>query len=177
MMPRLFAALVLFLCAESGAGVDLSLWARHMRQHRDWTSVDFRDPVSGLFLAARAGTEDARSNATLTLTAAPAQGCAADFVIVFKTDAPASRDSEDFARITARIDALAPRRLGARIERQGGDPFIFVQILNEVRPDMLKDHRTMAVAIPGAQAATFSLEGFDSAWNTAQATCRAFAAP
>jgi hypothetical protein len=176
-MRRLLAALMLFLGAERGDGVDLTPWARHMRHHRDWTSVDFRDPVSGLFLAARAGTEDEQRNATLTLTAAPAQGCVADFVIVLKTDTPASRDSDEFARIAVRIDALATQSLEARIVRQGGDSFIFVQILDEFRLDTLKDRKTMTVVMPDAQVANFSLEGFDSAWSTAQATCRSFAAP
>jgi hypothetical protein len=175
--PQLFTALILFLSAGLSCGIDFTPWARHMHQHQDWTSLDFRDPFTGLFLAARAGTEDKRSNATLTLTAMPARGCAADFVVVVKDDAPAVRDSEEFTGIAARIDDLKPQRLGARIVRQEGDPFIFVQILDEVRPDTLKDRQTMAVVLPNARVAIFSLRGFGPAWSIARATCQSFLTP
>jgi hypothetical protein len=176
-LPGLLAALVLAIGAGSSEGADLSLWARHQTQHRDWVSVDFRDPLNGLFLAARAGTEDQRNDATLTFTAIPAQRCEAEVVIVLKTSEAALKSGEYDATIAIGIDALAPWSLEARIVRQRNDPFMFVQPLEAVRSDLLRGRAAMTVTLPDGRYAAFSLAGFDSAWDAAVATCLSFLAP
>ncbi len=177
MMRRLLALLVVLVAAPSTDGTDLSPWGRHERHHGDWITVEFRDPLSGLFLAARAGTEDPPNKATLTFTMAPARDCVADLAIIVKTDAPASEDSENSAAIAARIDDSEPRRYEALIVRQRNDPFMFVQLLDEPRPDRLTRHKTLTVALPDGRWIGFSLKGFDSAWQAIDKLCRSFMAP
>jgi hypothetical protein len=173
---RLFTLAILALSASNGHAIDLGAWARHLQQHEDWTSLDFRNPVSGLFLVARAGTEDKRTGTTLTLTAAPAQGCEAETVIVRKTDAPVSKDTDKLVRVSFQVNGLAPQSLRARLTAQRGDFFIFVQLLEGIPFDVLKNHQMMVVNLPNARRAVFSLAGFESAWSTAQEVCKSFLA-
>lgn len=176
-MLRLCTALVLLLGAGSGRGIEFAPWARHVRPHRAWTSLDFRNPHTGMFLAARAGTEDPKAQATLTLTAMPMQGCRPDIVLVLKTAEPAQRDSETLGEIRARWDESGRQSFRGFIVRQGGDPFVFVRILDGLSPDTLREHGTLRVALPDGGAAAFSVEGFESAWSTALETCRSFLGP
>lgn len=162
--------------ASNSNGIDLGPWARNPQQHGDWTSLDFRDPISGLFVAARAGTEDKRTDTTLTLTAAPAQSCKAETVIVKKTDTPVSKDTNKLIRLTFQVDGLPSQRLRARLVAERGDFFIFVQFLDEIPFDTLKNHRTMVVNLPNARPAVFSLAGFESAWSVTQEVCQSFLA-
>lgn len=174
---RLCTVLGLFLGAGSGRGIDFTAWARHLRQHQAWTSLDFRDPNTGMFLAARAGTEDPKAQATLTFTAMPAQACRPDAVLVLKAAAPARRDSETLGEIRVHWDGLGRQSFRGLIVRQGGDPFVFARILDGFSPDILREHRTLRVALPDGGSAAFSLEGFESAWSMALETCRAFLGP
>lgn len=171
---RLFALALLVLNASNTHAVDLGPWARHLQQHEDWTSLDFRNPINGLFVVARAGTEDKRTDTTLTLTAAPAQDCKAETVIVEKTDAPVSRDTDKLVRVSFQVDGLAPERIPARLVAERGDFFVFVQLIDGIPFDLLKNHRAIAVKLPSGRRAVFSLAGFESAWSTAQEVCRSF---
>ena len=152
-------------------------WARHQQAHRDWTSLDFRSPTTGLFVAARAGTEDQSTRTTLTLTMAPVQGCAADAVLVRETDAPVSTARDDLIHVTIQVDDSPLQRLPARLLMEPGDFFIFVQFLSGLPFDRLKNHQVLAVSLPNGQSARFSLAGFDDAWTAAEAVCKSFLVP
>ncbi|MGZ8219036.1 hypothetical protein [Methylomagnum sp.] len=168
-----------FLALNMGSAeaVDLGPWARHVLRHGEWTSLDFRHPATGLFLAARAGTEDPRTATTLTLTAAPTQGCAAEAVIVHKAGAPASRGRDEATTASLQLDGLPPRQLRARLVMPRGDVFVFAQLLDEPPLDALKNHGTLTVSLSEVGRASFSLDGFESAWTTAWEACQAFLAP
>lgn len=171
---RLLAVLALLLRMEIGRGVDFTPWARHLEHHRAWTSLDFRNPRTGMFFAARAGTEDVQSQATLTLTAMPAGQCQPDLVIVLNTGEPAPRNSEEPGMISVRWDNARLQHIRVLMVRQGGDSFVFARILGELSLDLLRRHKLMQVTLPGRESATFSLEGFDAAWSRALAICRSF---
>jgi hypothetical protein len=168
-----------WLCLATGPvhGIDLSAWARHHRQYRDWTVVDFRDPLTGLFLAARAGTEDPGTHATLTITAGPADGCAPEAVVVIGEGGPAASNSEEIRFISAILDDQAPQRFRVLLVRQKGDQFLFMQVLEGLDPGRLQGHRKLGLALPGGAIARFSLAGFASAWKEAEGSCRAFLPP
>jgi hypothetical protein len=174
---RWAAAIILVLMAGTGEGIDLSHWARHMLRHDDWTSVDFRDPVFGMFLAARAGTDDPQTKATLAFTAAPKQECVPDVTIAINVGQPAFTGSEELARVAVQLDGTAPRYLKARIVSPQNDVFVFVELLDELDPNLLRSHRRMVVTTPDGERLTFSLKGFDRAWETAQAVCLSFMPP
>ncbi len=168
---------ILALSAVPAYGIDFGHWARHQQEHRDWTSLDFRDPDTGLFLAARAGTEDKHTHTTLTLTMAPTHGCTVDAVLVRKTDAPISVASDRFVDVTFQVDDLAPQRLSARLVTEPGDLFIFVQLLDRFPFNELKNHQVLAVILPNGHNARFSLAGFEDAWADAEEVCKSFLAP
>jgi hypothetical protein len=170
-------AAALMAVARNGAGVDLGPWAREERRSQDWVSVDFREPYSGLFLAARAGTEDAKSRATLTLTAAPAYRCAPETVVVIQQDKPEPQDATQAATLVAQIDTQAPRRLRAQIVKERDDVFLFVEVLDRLSPDDLKHHQSLTITLPGKPSVRFSLRGFEPAWNQTLRSCRSFSAP
>ncbi len=174
---RLFALCILALSAAPTYGIDFGHWARHQREHRDWTSLDFRNPATGLFLAARAGTEDRRTHTTLTLTMAPAQGCEVDAVLVKKMDTPVSTATDTTVHVTIQMDGLAPQRLPARLITEPGDLFIFVQILNGLSFGKLKDHQVLSVTLPKGDSASFSLAGFENAWAVTEKVCKSFLLP
>lgn len=176
-LRRAIAVPLLALNIGMAGAVDLGPWARHMLRHGEWTSLDFRHPVTGLFVAARAGIEDPRAAATLTLTAAPGQGCAAETVIVHKAGAPASREVDELRTVALQLDGPPSRRFRARLVQPRGDVFIFAQLLDELPLDELKNHGRLTADVPRAGRASFSLDGFASAWTTAQETCQAFLKP
>lgn len=176
-LRRAIAALLLALNVGMAGAVDLGPWARHLRQHGAWTSLDFRHPVTGLFLAARAGIEDPRTAATLTLTAAPGQDCAAEAVIVHKISAPVGRGVDELRTVALQLDGSPPRQFQARLVQPRGDVFIFTQLPDELPLDELKNHSKLTVDVPGAGRTSFSLAGFASAWAAAQETCQAFLMP
>lgn len=167
----------LLLNGGNGEAVDLGSWARHTRQHGEWTSLDFRHPVTGQFIAARAGTEDPQTHTTLTLTAAPVQNCGAELVIVHQAGAPASRGTDEPTQVGFRLNGLSPSQFRARLVIPVGDSFVFAQLLDEPPLDALRNHGSLTVDLPAIGPASFSLDGFESAWNTAQETCQMFLAP
>lgn len=171
---RWAAALILILVAGASEGIDLSRWARHMVRHGDWTSLDFRDPFSGVFVAARAGTDDPRTKATLAFTAAPKQGCVPDVTIAINVGQPAVTGSEQLSRVAVQFDGGTPRYLQTRVAIPQDDVFVFLEFLKKLSPNLLRNHQTMVVTIPDGEPLTFSLKGFESAWKTAHATCLAF---
>ena len=114
---RPLALATALLSAGNGSGVDLGPWAREERRYHDWISVDFREPYSGLFLAARAGTEDAKSRATLTLTTAPAYSCEPETVVVIQQDKPEPKDATQAATFMAQRCPKAPPPARADRER------------------------------------------------------------
>ncbi len=172
LVPILFT-----LSSGTSDGVDMSQWARHQRVHRDWTSVDFRDPDTGLFLAARAGTEDKHAGVTLTLTSTPVQGCAPDTVLIRKTVSPVASNRDEIAQVTARFDSMPARQLSSRYVTQIGDWFVFVQLIDELPVAALRNYQVLAVTLPDGHPARFSLVGFDHAWAEAESVCRAFVTP
>jgi hypothetical protein len=174
---RWATVLILVLVVRTSEGIDLGQWARNMLYHDDWTSLDFRDPFLGMFLAARAGTDDQRTKATLAFTAAPTQRCVPEVAIAINVGQPAFTGSEQLSRVTVQFDGETPQYLAVRVVRPQDDVFVFVEFLDWLSPDLLRNYRTMAVAIPDREPMVFSLKGFDSAWNTAQATCRSFMPP
>jgi len=171
---RWAAALILSLVAGTSESIDLGQWARHLVRHGDWTSLDFRDPFSGVFLAARAGTDDPRTKATLAFTAAPKQGCVPDVTIAIHVGRPAITGSEQLSRVAVQLDEGTPRYLKARIVIPQDDVFVFVEFLEKLSPNLLRNHQMMVVTIPDGERLEFSLRGFESAWKTAHATCLAF---
>lgn len=176
-LRRPLALAALLALAGDGTGVDLGPWAREERRYQDWISVDFREPYSGLFLAARAGTEDAKSRATLTLTAAPAYRCEPETVVVIQQDKPEPKDATHTATLVAQIDAQAPRRLSARVVKERGDAFLFIEVLDQLSPDDLKNRQGLTLTLPGAPGVRFSLRGFEPAWSQALRSCRSFIVP
>lgn len=145
-----------------------------MLRHGDWTSLDFRDPFSGMFLAARAGTDDPRTKATLAFTVTPKQRCVPEVTIAINVGRPAITGSERLSRVAVQLDGTTPRYLKVRIVSPQDDVFVFVELLEKLRPELLRNHRTMVVTVPNGERLAFSLKGFDSAWKTAHATCLAF---
>jgi hypothetical protein len=165
---------VLALRAMPASATDLGAWAQRMTPHERWTSVEFRDPYSGEFLVSRAGTEDAKARATLTLTASPMDACLPDVVIVFERDAPAVGDLERSDAIDLQIDRRPPTRTPVRIVTQQSDRFEFVQFESPFDTRRLAGHRVLRVRRPQELRAEFSLHGFAGAWQSALARCRNF---
>lgn len=171
--PIVCAAL-LALAARPAGAVDFGDWAQRMKQHEHWTSVEFRDPYSGKFLASRAGTEDRRVKATLTLTAHPADGCIPEVVIVFERGADGGGDTEKSDLLELQFDRLRPTKMPIRIVREQGDPFEFVQFAAPLDPKSLAGHRVLRLRAPPELRAEFSLRGFTAAWRTARSVCEDF---
>ncbi|MBM4201787.1 MAG: hypothetical protein FJ189_10945 [Gammaproteobacteria bacterium] len=156
------------------AATDLGAWVQKMEPHERWHSVEFRDPYSGKFLVSRAGTEDTRARATLTLTASPLDACLPDVVIVFERDAPAVADLERSEEIQLQIDRRPPTRVPVRIVTQQRDRFEFVQFESLFDTRNLAGHRVLRVRKPPELRAEFSLRGFAGAWQTALSLCQNF---
>lgn len=172
-MPRRLAALLLLLWAGTDpVAIDLGRWARHLKHHGDWTSLDFRHPETGLFLAARAGTEDPQAGATLTLTMAPAVDCVVDTVLVFKDRVPARVDAEEAIQVALAADGAPPRVARARLVRVAGDVFFFVQLAGGL--PVAGNRARLTVTLPDGRQAQFSLRGFEEARQAAFATCQSF---
>jgi hypothetical protein len=163
-----------WIVAEPAFGVDLQDWGRNMRQHQDWTSVEFRNPFTGMFVASRAGTEDLKRHATLTLTASPLEGCVASTVVVIELASPNQADVEEINPVSIDIDDLRSPETGVKIVMPRGDRFEFIEIPGPYDTGRLKDRQLMAISLWHVQIARFSLKGFDSAWGEAQRVCQKF---
>lgn len=163
-----------WIVAEPAFGIDLRDWGRNMRRHKDWTSVEFRHPFTGMFIASRAGTEDLARYATLTLTASPLENCTANTVVVIKRRTPNPVDVERISRVGIDIDGLNFAETDARIVMPKGDQFEFIEILGPFATARLNEGRTMTISLGQGQIARFSLKGFTSAWTEARRTCRKF---
>lgn len=172
LVPILFT-----LSSGRSDGVDMSQWARHQRVHLDWTSVDFRNPDTGLFLAARAGTEDKHADVTLTLTSTPVQGCLPDTVLIRKTVSPVVSSLDEITQVAARFDSMPAQQVSSRYVTKKGDWFVFVQLIDELPMAALKTYEVLTVTLPDGHPARFSLVGFEHAWAEAESMCRAFLTP
>ena len=113
-------------------------WARNVRRYENWTSVEFRDTYTGMFIASRAGTEDSARHATLTLTASPLDRCVASAVVVIELPSPNPAD-EELAQIGIGIDDLKLSRIDARIVMPKDDQFEFIEILGPYDTGRLND--------------------------------------
>jgi hypothetical protein len=163
-------------CVTGSAGhaVDFSSWAQRVRHHGHWLSIEFRNPVTGMFLVSRAGTVDAGGKTTLTLTANPAADCSPEVVIVLERETPARRDRDRTERARLQLDEQAPRHVRVRVVEQKGDRFRFFQVLDRMGPMDLRGHRTVTFQIQGALRAEFPLDGFEEAWDAAWEVCSRF---
>ena len=61
--------------------------------------------------------------------------------------------------------------------KERGDPFLFVEVLDQLSPDDLKNRESLTITLPGKANVRFSLRGFEPAWNQALRSCRSFVAP
>lgn len=170
-------ALSLLTMAHPAHGIDMQAWGRNLRHHQDWTSVEFRNPVTGIFIASRAGSEDPKRGATLTLTAAPMDGCAASVVLVIATASPNPRDAEEQVTMGFGLDDFKPAETDARIVLPRGDRFEFIEILGDFDPSTLENHRTASFSLGKILVARFSLKGFAEAWSEVQRVCQGFVSP
>ncbi len=161
-----------FWMAEPAFGVDLQDWGRIVGRHENWTTVEFRNPSTGRFIASRAGTEDLMRHATLTLTASPSEGCVASAVVVIELESPNQTDVEDLNQVRIGIDDLPPSKTGARIVMPRGDHFEFIEILGPYDTARLNDRRMMTISLWHFQIARFSLKGFADAWGEARRLCQ-----
>lgn len=174
--PRVARWMFLSACVAGSTGhaVDFSSWAQRVQHHGHWLSVEFRDPVTGMFVVSRAGTADATGKATLTLTANPATDCSPEVVIVLERETPARRDRDHTERAHLQIDEQAPRNVRVRVVEQKGDRFRFFQILDRMGAMDLRGHHTVTFRIQGVLRAEFPLDGFEEAWDEAWEVCSRF---
>ena len=93
-----FSALCLLVLAlifplASSHGVDLTSSIRNIRRHQQWMSTELRHPMTGMFLVARASTEDRNKDATLNVTLIPdGSQCSETIEVLFKLESPAQED-------------------------------------------------------------------------------------
>lgn len=160
--------------AEPAFGIDLRDWAQNVRRHRDWTSVEFRNPITGMYIASRAATEDLARQATLTLTASPLEGCRADAVVVIQRGSLNPSDVEELTQVSIDLDDLYFSQLDARIVLPRGDQFAFIEILGPYDTARLAHHRRMTVSLGSLRIARFSLKGFSRAWREVRRICWGF---
>jgi hypothetical protein len=172
------------LCAAIHAasifGMDLESGIRNLRRYQQWFAMDFRSPYSGLFLSARASTEDRRKDATLNITASPDNErgrCSEKIEVLFKLQKPAETDSDRDGLVEIQLGNTEPRLLSSKVSTLRGNEFLFVHVLGDLRPSELRGHRSLLVNARGVGFAEFSLQGFPDAWKTASATCAGFQPP
>ena len=171
---RPLIVLTFWLLAEPAFGIDLREWARNLHHHEDWTSVEFRDPFTGMFIASRAATEDLTRHATLTLTASPVEDCLARTVVVIELASPNPADVEKFSKVGIEIDDLRLLETDAKIVMPRDDHFVFIEIPGPYDTARLNDRLMMTISLGHVQIARFSLKGFASAWGEAQTLCQGF---
>jgi hypothetical protein len=171
---RWLLTLAFWLAAEPARSVGLTPLARDLRHYGAWSAVEFRDPRTGLFLAARADTEDRRTHTTLTCTAGLADRCEPEAVVVIRRNLPALRSSEEAAYASARLDEQAPQAFRVVLVKAESDFFVFVQMLGSFRPELLEAHGRLSLALPSGRSSSFSLVGFGDAWRDARGRCRSF---
>lgn len=162
------------VAGSTGHAVDFSSWAQRVRYHGHWLSVEFRDPVTGMFLVSRAGTADATGKVTLTLTANPATDCVPEVVVVLERGIPARRDRDHTESAHLQIDEQAPQDVRVRVVEQKGDRFRFFQILDHMDTRDLRGHHRVTFQIQGKLRAEFPLDGFEEAWDEAWDACSRF---
>ena len=171
---RIILTLLLALAAAPAVAIDLGLFAQRLTEHERWTSLEFRDPVSGIFIASRAGTEDPRARATLTLTASPAEICLPDIVIVYERAEDSPIDIERADILEWQLDRRRAGTMPIRIVRQQGDRFEFVQFDAALDLNKLAGRRVLRFRNPPELRAEFSLRGFSEAWRAARSVCEDF---
>lgn len=178
-LVRCSGLLLLFaiLLPHPVAAIDLGDWARHPARFGDWTALDFRDPATGLFLAARAGVEDPASGATLTVTGAPVDGCRFETVIVLAEAQPASDDREATWPLVLRVDGGQAQSLQAVHVRVRGDRFAFLALPADLDLGVLRRARRITFALPDGRGLEFSGTGMSPALAAAETTCRGFLSP
>jgi hypothetical protein len=173
-ITRLLAMGVLIVLSGPILAVDLGDWAQRIQQHERWTAVDFRDPYSGQYLASRAGSEDPRARATLTLTAIPSEGCLPDVVIVIEHDAATLNRLDQADTLEWRVDSGPRRAMPVRRISEPGDRFEFLQFERPFDLEGLGRHRRLVIRVAPDVRAEFSLRGFKSAWHAARSMCENF---
>ena len=173
-IAHLLAMGVLIALSGPILAVDLGDWAQRVQQHERWTAVDFRDPYSGQYLASRAGSEDPRARATLTLTAHPSESCLPDMVIVIERDATALSRVDQADTLEWRVDGGRARMMPVRRIREPGDRFEFLQFEQPFDLQDLARHRRLVIRVAPDARAEFSLRGFTGAWHAARSMCENF---
>lgn len=170
-----FLILVLIFPITSSHSVDLTAGIRNIRRHQKWMSMELRHPMTGLFLAARASTEDKNQDATLNLTLVPeGSQCRETIEVLLKIEAPAQEGGHRDGLMEFVLDNREPQLLPTKIELAKGDRFVFMQVAGKFRASSFARHRTMLANARGWGLAEFSLLGFSDAWKEAQAKCSAF---
>ncbi|RYU62486.1 hypothetical protein EWI61_03120 [Methylolobus aquaticus] len=173
-IARFFAMSVLMVLSGPIPAVDLGDWAQRVQQYERWTAVEFRDPYSGQYLASRAGSEDPRARATLTLTANPGEDCLPEVVIVIEHDAAILGRIDQADTLRWRVDGGATTAMPIRRIREPGDRFEFLRFERPFDLAGLAGHRRLLIRVAPDVRAEFSLRGFDGAWHAARSVCENF---
>lgn len=145
-------------------GTDMTAGLRNLEKHRDWVSLDIQLPSLGVFLAARAATDDKKHDATLNVTFFPNETrCGGMVELLFKRAFPAEKD--ETSNVSAKIvfDGEEPRSFPVEIHLFGGDPFLFVSFPKDFPLSALTRHRAMRAEVAEWGSADLSLAGYAAA--------------
>jgi hypothetical protein len=167
--------LILISISESVFGVDLEQGFRNLTRHQAWMSVEVTVPLTGMFIASRAATEDKRKNATLAFTMSPKNGrCQESMEVIFDVESELSEDLNREGLIEVQVDSCRPLHLPGKIAASTGDHFVFFQLENPTLVKEVSNGKELLINVRGLGFANFSLAGFGKAWKNINNTCKGF---
>lgn len=164
------------IISESAFGENFEQGLRNLTRHQAWMYVEIKVPLTGLFIASRAATEDKKKNATLAFSFSPQQNrhCQESMEIIFDVGSEQLENRNSEGLVELQVDSRPPLHLPGKIAASAGDHFVFFQIEQPNFVNELSKGKDLLINVRGIGLANFSLAGFTKTWKSAYNTCGRF---
>lgn len=161
----------LILFANSSYALDLEDSAKDYEKSEQWASFSLTD-MMGRLIVTRAGTEDARSGASLALTYPTIEGCKlSEALIVIPIGRPDESSNSFLITGTVQIDSKPVRYTEAQLVREIGSEFLFISMDYKDLDKKLLSGKVLTVNYKGYGVLEFSLNGARKSIETAHNRC------
>lgn len=158
-----------------GYALDVEDSVKNYEKHGNWASFSIVDVYFGRTLAARATTEDERTNATLALTYPVNNRCKLTPIdIIVKLPNPVREESSWQAFGNLQLDGNPTLKVEATIQNEENSNFTFITIDRSKIDKELSVSKSLMVNFKGYGVMNFSLDGAKSAIDRALNSCNQF---
>ena len=160
---------------STGYALDVEDSIKNYEKHGKWASFSIVDVYFGRVLAARATTEDERTNATLALTYPVSNRCELTPIdIIVKLQNPVREESSWQTFGNLQLDDKPALKVEATIQNEENSNFIFITIDRNKIDKELSSSKSLMVNFKGYGVMNFSLDGAKSAIDSALNSCNQF---